>query len=360
MDCNIKTEITQCKENEVLQYCGIKNVHIKQEILEEDADFFVKQYFQAKREFAEPITNIFAADSSTLTSRLEPDLCDDVGMTSPQSQLDGNCEIKPDDLKELKANVTDLLSFPCAQCEKSFSSLPSLRKHAHVHKRQEKKKLGSTTEKVLANTELVPEVKEEVGSSSAILEDYKLNVQVLVSTPSLSTSDFQCNLCNKIFTRKSSYQQHLYQQHSGVSHECPVCGKSFRQKGNLTKHMRVHTGEKPFRCQYCERTFSQKWSKVHHERTHTGEKPYQCQVCEKRFIQLGHLKTHQQAVHEKVKSHMCPICAATFAHSCSYKAHMRSHTGERPYQCNFCEKAFTHLISLNDHKMMHLRKSHKK
>ena len=41
----------------------------------------------------------------------------------------------------------------------------------------------------------------------------------------------------------------------------------------------------------CEKVFQSPSHLARHMRTHTKEKPYECDVCEKRFRESGHLKS---------------------------------------------------------------------
>ncbi|KAK5639166.1 hypothetical protein RI129_011658 [Pyrocoelia pectoralis] len=71
------------------------------------------------------------------------------------------------------------------------------------------------------------------------------------------------------------------------------------------------------KCTYCGRVFPREKSLQAHLRTHTGERPYVCDYprCSRRFTQSGQLKTHQ-----------------------------RLHTGEKPFMCTAsnCDRKFTH------------------
>lgn len=77
------------------------------------------------------------------------------------------------------------------------------------------------------------------------------------------------------------------------------------------------TSPSSIKCKFCNRAFPREKSLQAHLRTHTGERPYLCDYpgCTRAFTQSGQLKTHQ-----------------------------RLHTGERPFVCAApnCNMRFTH------------------
>ncbi|XP_069835935.1 zinc finger protein 585A-like [Dendropsophus ebraccatus] len=165
---------------------------------------------------------------------------------------------------------------------------------------------------------------------------------------------FSCVECGKCFTRKSFLARHkvLHTGEKPFALTCSECGKCFTKKSGLVEHQRIHTGERPFSCSECWKCFISKAKLRDHQRVHTGEKPFVCSHCGKGFIQKSVLVQHLR-IHSGEKPHSCSECGKCFTQKSNLLKHQRFHTGEKPYPCSECGKRFTQKSDLVDHQKIH-------
>ena len=180
----------------------------------------------------------------------------------------------------------------------------------------------------------------------------------------------------------------------------------------MKRHILTHTGQKPFKCPECPLWFTTKSNMDRHlvrkhsnnncyegdassendETKRPNEEGYKCYLCEDgqstkedalKHLQNAHPEdyaslvakgafeeTASQADIEQPQTHefeavrgqfpdyanrrvICLFCQRKFWSAEDLRRHVRTHTGEKPYECDICHRKFTLKHSMLRHKKKH-------
>lgn len=88
-------------------------------------------------------------------------------------------------------------------------------------------------------------------------------------------------------------------------------------------------------------------------RTHTGEKPHQCDLCPRKFSIFNDLTHHKKIRHTQVPYFPCPHCDKVFTNATHLKCHIGTHTGEKAFKCDMCDAAYVATSALAVHRRTH-------
>ena len=98
----------------------------------------------------------------------------------------------------------------------------------------------------------------------------------------------KCNLCNKLFSNKSSLTKHIKSVHEKIKFKCEICDKELLRKDDLQRHKKtVHWRSSEFKCVVCERKFSRKDHLLIHKNVCC-----KCKHCHEQFSSPSELLNH--------------------------------------------------------------------
>uniref|UniRef100_A0A1A8QB91 Zinc finger protein 407 n=5 Tax=Nothobranchius rachovii TaxID=451742 RepID=A0A1A8QB91_9TELE len=222
-----------------------------------------------------------------------------------------------------------------------------------------------------------------------------LNVHISMKHPT-KDRHFHCLLCGKSFYTESNLHQHLTsaahlrnEQNSveelpegGANFRCVKCRDRFETEQGLFFHIKekheellkevdtyvLEDTEQINRereenqggvCKYCGKVCrsSNSMAFLAHIRTHTGSKPFTCTICSFSTAQLGDVRNHVKR-HLGMREYKCDICGWAFVMKKHLNTHLLGKHGvgqrkERKFECELCDRSFSEKWALNNHMKLH-------
>uniref|UniRef100_A0A1A9WXA3 C2H2-type domain-containing protein n=1 Tax=Glossina brevipalpis TaxID=37001 RepID=A0A1A9WXA3_9MUSC len=266
----------------------------------------------------------------------------------------------------------------CSICNLEFNSPCKARRHrkSAEHKRNSSAAVGQKNKTVMAETKLEKFVSRKEEKSETLItaseditrnkseskipkmnemneedsreeelpctsREAKVRGEIEMSTKQKKMQ--KCKDCTYVCNNKEELRIHRKENHSLLMHNCMSCGDNFLTPQALGRHTRKCT---PPKLREEKNITSVENPKQQQRET------WSCDECN--FVAafkselLYHRLYHTYGVMGKNQIIKCPLCEKTFRKH-SLRCHLRQHTNEKIFKCDFCSLQYSRRHNLKDH-----------
>ncbi|XP_055522420.1 zinc finger protein 208-like [Wyeomyia smithii] len=269
----------------------------------------------------------------------------------------------PSLLKQHMACHMDERPYKCKTCDASFKSSSTLWKHQKEHASAESNTLSTLPTRLFDAATPEATVSAVDDKQGAGYKSHKCNIcgRHYQSEKALKVhiklhkwhKPYECDKCSKYYNNPGSLRVHKKRMHGSEPMErCKICGRAFRHDHELAAHVASHVKHV---CDICDKEYFKKSLLMAHMRVHTGERPFVCETCGKSFGKESVLVTHMMTHADK--QFKCDICGKPFTSKYYAAEHRKTHTQKRStdpkFKCEMCNKAFPYNNYLIQHRKTH-------
>ncbi|KAG6460255.1 zinc finger protein 135 isoform X2 [Manduca sexta] len=199
-------------------------------------------------------------------------------------------------------------NYVCPICGKCFLLPKRLQTHKNAHKAGPSVECGQCGKKMKNEYLLKAHIrnvhnKPKYGCTVCNLKfcTFRDRLAHLDKSHGMKTTNLKCSQCDKSFKLPQTLSAHMRHTHMKIRNDghypCNMCSRVFNKKSGLKTHSLVHTKERNFECRVCNKKFGRNSTLLEHLRIHADERRWACGACGAAFVQKCRLRAHINGRH---------------------------------------------------------------